>query len=104
MVTALLWMSALSAIYLIPFLSGFLAAFFWRPIRWRSEQHAQINAVAGSALLAWLPVFALTVGLVLPVMLLDIWFCGQGSKRGLVFWNGCLGRQFLGDFSTRDDE
>lgn len=102
--TALLWIIALSAVYFIPFAAGFVATFFWRPIHWRRERHDEKNALAGSALLAWLPLLALTSCVVLLPLLFDVWFCEQGARRGRAFWNSRQGRQFLGDFSTRDGE
>ena len=99
-----LGLSALLSPFVVPFVAGFLGAFFWRHITWNKKTKRKTSAM-------WL-----NVGLGLPFHLLCLGGCllatipldyvcySGGIECGTRFWNSRRSRQFLGDFSTRDDE
>ncbi len=108
LVQAPLVVAALAAPFVIPFVAGFLAAFFWRRIRWRFDLQDEKNAIyistAISTALVAFPFFAVLGWWALFPLLLDIPLFYKGLRRGETFWNSRLGRQFLGDFWTRDED
>lgn len=94
----------LSSPLVIPFLAGFASAYFWRRVTWRDEHKDKSLAIWLSALL-FLPFHLLLIGCCLLLSLpIDYALCESGVQRGTQFWNGRSGRQFVGDFSTRDED
>ena len=90
--------------FLVPFVAGFLAAYFWP----HPEAKSYVNAswlsawvFLGFFIIAVLIAGVLTVLYVAPFyILLDAPMSIRGGRLGEQFWHGRLGRQFLGDFST----
>ncbi len=108
---ALYWMVAIATLgapFWIPFAAGFLSACFWGHLEagdyvraiWLSAIGFLVVAVALSLILGLGPVIIL----LFLCIFLDVGLCGQGADKGNLFWQGQLGRQFLGDFSTRDED
>lgn len=97
-------LAGLASPLLVPFVAGFFTAYFWRQVLWPDKNKNQCSA------LWWSTGFSLPLHLFfVPFCLLltvpvDYACCSGGLERGIAFWNGRLGRQFLGDFSTRDEE
>lgn len=97
-------LSLLTAILWVPFVAGFLSAYYWSRLESRDQLRAQWLSVLLFLLIPftlWLtvnaaPVFSFSVLLVGP----DVCMCGKGVNRGNRFWNSRQSRQFRGDFSA----
>lgn len=78
------------------------AAFFWRSdLPKATEERAADNSVC----LAWAPTFVfLPLWCVLWIFFWAyLWTFRAGLKHGKMFWFSPRARQWIGDFSTRDD-
>ena len=102
------WTMAFFSPFWVPFVGGFLSAYFWRCLPTQDYLVAtRIGMIAvaialllASCVLQLLPLFMLGVLLVY----IDAGMSASGMEHGAWFWNGRLGRQFMGDFSTRDPD
>ena len=89
----------------LPFITGFLSGYFWRRLELREYMKGiWWGAIFFFVLLGWVLVgvgwgeyifFEMIFGF------LDVTLCLMGAATGCEFWKSRLGRQFLGDFSTR---
>ena len=99
-----LGLCALASPIVIPFSAGFASAYYWRGVTWDDEGKGVKNALWVSAML-FLPFHLLLCGTCLLLTLpIDYAASDSGVKRGAEFWNSHQGRQFFGDFSTRDED
>ncbi|BCM90126.1 hypothetical protein IAD21_01977 [Abditibacteriota bacterium] len=100
------WSVATTSFCWIPFAAGFISSYFWRHL----QAGNYVNAIWVNTIAFWLSVFCVAayfranpcVGLIF--FYLDVGMCSRGTKHGSKFWSSRLARQFLGDFSTRNDE
>ena len=92
----------------IPFVAGFLGGYYWR--RLSPHDYANPVFITNSVLLAggWLItrygfLFEVVVGGIF-VALFDVSLCVIGGESGSKFWESRMARQFVGDFSVRDED
>lgn len=83
--------------------SGMAAAFFWRK---NLSPEKEKRAALYSVLVAWAPTAIYVFGwCVLWIPILAYWYVYRASlKFGKEFWFSPRARQWIGDFSTRDDD
>ena len=89
------------------FVAGFLGAYYWR----RVPPLDSINPIFITDIVllgsVWLAVGFYRLDIVfiyIFIAAVDTAICVIGNESGSKFWKGELSRQFVGDFSGRDDE
>ena len=96
----------LAALVVVPLVAGFFGGYYWRHLNPNDYTQSIFLAdlvLLGGGLIVTGHFFTGVLGLIL-IGSFDVALCVIGGESGSNFWKGEVARQFVGDFSVRDED